>query len=79
MKGNITYNNILNMLPFSANIVVKEVTGQDILDALEYGMKSLPGKTSRFPQVSGIKFKVDETIKSPVIIDKDENFIRIEG
>jgi 2',3'-cyclic-nucleotide 2'-phosphodiesterase (5'-nucleotidase family) len=79
MRGNITYNNILNMLPFSANIVVKEVTGQDILDALEYGMKSLPGKTSRFPQVSGIKFKVDETIETPVIIDKDENFIRIEG
>ena len=79
LKGNITYNNILDILPFSANIVVKEVSGIDILDSLEFGMRSLPNRTSRFPQVSGIKFKVDETIKTPVIIDKDEKFVKVEG
>ena len=79
LKGNITYNNVLDILPFSANIIVKEVTGQTILDALEFAMRSLPIKTSRFTQVSGIKFKVDETIKTPVIIDKDESFLKCEG
>ena len=79
LKGNITYKNILDVLPFSASIIVKEVTGQTILDALEFGMRSLPGTTSRFPQVSGIKFKVDDTIKTPVVIDKDENFLKCEG
>ena len=78
-KGNITYNHILNILPFSSRIIVKEVSGQDILNALEFGMRLLPNRTSRFPQVSGIKFKVDETIKSPVVIDQDENFEKVEG
>lgn len=79
LKGNITYNHILNILPFSSRIIVKEVSGQDILNSLEFGMRLLPNRTSRFPQVSGIKFKVDETIKSPVVIDQDENFVKVEG
>ena len=53
--------------------------GKDILDALEFGVQSLPNKSWKFLQVSGIKFKVDETIKNPVIIDKYENFVKIEG
>jgi len=79
MKGDITFKNILDVLPFSADIIIKEVLGQDILDALEFGMKDLPGKTSRFPQVSGISFKVNTSIKSTVIIDDEEMFVKVEG
>ena len=79
MKGNITYNNILDILPFSSEIIVKKVLGQDILDALEFGMKELPLKTSRFPQVSGISFKVNTSINSTVEIDENEMFIKVSG
>ena len=48
---------------------VLEIPGKDLLDILEFGMKYLPGKSSRFSQVSGIKFKVDDSIPSPVVVN----------
>ena len=57
-------------MPFSNDILVKEITGQDILDALEFGVRTLPDSTSRFPQVSGIKYNVgiSISIKCSVIV-----------
>ena len=78
-KGDITFQNILEVLPFSAYIITKEVKGEDILNALEFGMKDLPEKTSRFPQVSGISFKVNTKIKSTVIVDDEEMFVKVNG
>ena len=79
LKGNITFNTILNILPYSAKLYVKEVLGQDILDALEFGVRILPERTSKFLQVSGIKFKVDESFPSSVVIDQNENFVSVDG
>ena len=78
-KGNITYKNLLDVLPFSTDIVIKKVLGEDILDALEYGMRFLPEKSSIFPQVSGISFKVNTGIKSSVEVDELEMFVRVAG
>ena len=79
LKGNITYSDILTVLPFSNKVVVMKVIGQDILDSLEYAMKYLPKRSGKFVQVSGIKFKVYENIKSPVIADEYDTFVKIEG
>ena len=78
-KGNITFNHILNTLPFSAKIIVKKVSGKDILDALEFSTRFLPGATAKFLQVSGIKFKVDESFNSSVVVDEYENFVKVDG
>ena len=78
-KGDITYRAVLDVLPFSNMLKVLEVPGKDILDILEYGMRHLPGGSSRFSQVSGIKFKVDESIPSPVIVNEIESFVKVEG
>ena len=78
-EGDITYQEVINILPFSNDIIVKRIKGQAILDALEFGVRSLPATTSRFPQVSGITFKVDVTIDSTVVVDKDEIFQRVSG
>ena len=75
--GDITYQEVINTMPFSNDILVKEITGQDILDALEFGVRTLPDSTSRFPQVSGIKYNVDISIKSSVIVDSNEVFIKV--
>ena len=45
LKGNITFQNILDILPFSSDIIVKDVLGKDILDALELGVRHLPSKS----------------------------------
>ena len=78
-QGDITYDNILDILPFSADIIVKEVSGKDILDALEFGMKDVPNLSPRFLQVSGISFKVNLNISSSIEVDKDEMFVRVYG
>ena len=66
-------------MPFSNDVLIKQLTGQTILDALEFGVRSLPEPTSRFPQVSGITYKIDVSINSSVVVDEDENFIRVDG
>ena len=78
-QGDITYQEIINTMPFSNDIIVKQVSGQAILDALEFGVRDLPKPTSRFPQVSGITYKIDVSINSSVVIDEDENFISVNG
>ena len=76
-QGNITYQNVINTMPFSNDVLVKEVTGQTILEALDFGVRTLPGVTSRFPQVSGITFKVDTSINSTVVVDENEVFEKL--
>lgn len=78
-KGNITFKDILNILPYSSEIVVKEVLGKDILDALELGVRFLPEKSPKFPQVSGIKFHVNIYNSSSVQVDSHEMFINVTG
>ena len=78
-EGDITYKDIINAIPFSNDIYIKEITGQTILDALEFGVKSLPKLSPRFPQVSGITFNIDTSIKSSVIVDDDEMFVGVGG
>ena len=78
-EGDTTYQNIINIMPFSNDIIVKRIKGQDILDALEFGVMALPNTTSRFPQVSGITYKIYVSINSTVIVDKNEIFKSVEG
>lgn len=79
MAGDVTYNSILNILPYSSDIITVKVTGQMILDALEFGVALLPNISARFPQVSGISFHVDRDIDSSVKVDDKNQFISVEG
>jgi 5'-nucleotidase/UDP-sugar diphosphatase len=51
----LTRKDILTELPFGNVTVVTEVTGQQILDALENGFSEVENGAGRFPQVSGMK------------------------
>ncbi len=53
--GDVTYADILTVLPFNNTGVVVEVTGQDIKDALENGVSDFPKAKGAFPHVAGIK------------------------
>ncbi len=78
-EGDITYQDVLDVLPFSADIIVKNVPGKTILDALELGMMHLPGKSSIFTQVSGITFDVNVNINSSVELDPSGMFLGVKG
>ena len=78
-KGNISYKNILDILSASSRMIIKEMKGKDILDILELSASFLPEASYKFLQVSGIKFTVDENIKSPVEFDDIQDFVRVNG
>ncbi|PKI82840.1 hypothetical protein MVES1_003744 [Malassezia vespertilionis] len=52
--GEITLGNIMEVMPFEDPIVVKDLSGQDIWDALENGFSMYPRQEGRFPQISGL-------------------------
>ncbi|WP_430308160.1 5'-nucleotidase C-terminal domain-containing protein [Robertmurraya massiliosenegalensis] len=56
-EGDITLGEVLTVLPFGNNLVTLDLTGEEILAALEHSV-SAPG-AGGFMQVSGLKFKYD--------------------
>ena len=78
-KGKITRAKIIEVLPWFSNIVQKKISGQCILDALEFGVSNLPQISGGFPQVSGITYKVDTSFKSNVLTDDQGLFLGVKG
>ena len=79
LKGKITRQKLVDVMPYFNSVFVKEVNGSSILDALEFGVSKLPLPFAGFPQVSGITFDVDTSINSTVVTDPNGMFIRVEG
>ncbi len=69
-KGDITLNDILKVHPFGNNLTVIEVTGQQVLDSLEWSVHALPGEFGGFNQVAGLTFEYDSSIPSPCVSDE---------
>jgi 5'-nucleotidase/UDP-sugar diphosphatase len=57
----LTRRDILTELPFGNVTVVTEITGQQVLDALENGFSQVEKGAGRFPQVSGLTVVYDPT------------------
>ena len=55
----LTRRDIQAELPFGNKTVVLEVTGQDVIDALENGFSQVEKGAGRFPHVSGIELVYD--------------------
>ena len=77
--GDITLNNILKVHPFGNSMCVIEVTGQQILDALEWGARNVPGENGGFLQVSGLSYEIHTYIDNPCKTDENTMFAGIEG
>jgi len=54
--GNITMGNVLEALPFGNTITRVELTGQQLIEALESGVSKAEQEEGRFPQVAGMRF-----------------------
>ncbi|MEM1049002.1 MAG: 5'-nucleotidase C-terminal domain-containing protein [Pseudomonadota bacterium] len=55
----LTRRDVLTELPFGNKTVVLEVSGADILAALEHGVSGIEDGEGRFPHVSGMTFSFD--------------------
>ena len=77
-KGDITLNDILKVHPFGNSLTVIEVTGQQVLDALEWSVHCLPGEFGGFDHVAGLTFEYDSTIPSPCVQDDNQMFDHVD-
>ncbi len=77
--GEVTKGDVISVLPFGNTVVVKEVTGKIIWDAIENGMKALPLSSGSYSHVGGAEFTFDATselgsrVKSITINDEPIN------
>lgn len=77
--GEITYGDVLSVFPFGNHICAIEVTGRQLLDALELSVSAVPEENGGFLQVSGLTFTFRTDIPSPVIMNDSGMFTGTEG
>ena len=83
--GDLTYGDLLDVMPFQNELASCYASGQQIVDALEYcsrlteGIYKLDGnavgENGAFLQASGLKYTIDTSIPSSVILDGDNMFV----
>ena len=78
-KGDITYKDIMDVFPFGNQTYVIEATGQQILDALEWGARAVPDQNGGFLQVSGLSYEIDSSVPSGCIQDENGMCAGIDG
>lgn len=59
--GPFTMKDLVSIIPMQDPLIVIEVTGQILYEALENSVSAYPKLEGRFPQVSGINFTFDPT------------------
>ena len=79
LKGDITRKQVIDVSPFFNSIFVKEITGEAILNALEFGVSNLPKASGGFLQVSGCTYYVNTSINSTVEKDNNGMFLKVGG
>ena len=77
--GDITFNDLLSVLPFNNTIVLAEVSGQTIKDMMEMAVMLWPEEDGSFPHLSGIAFSVNADIPSSVVVNELEEFVGVDG
>jgi 5'-nucleotidase / UDP-sugar diphosphatase len=55
----LTAGDILVELPFDNRVLIIDITGAELVRALENGLSQLPTPSGRFPQVSGLTIEAD--------------------
>lgn len=77
--GDVTFNDLISVYPWNNLVCVSEVTGQQLADLLEHCMRFYPVEAGVYQQVSGLTFTLNAYIPTPVVVDNDNNFIKVEG
>ena len=54
--GDITKGEVITVLPFSNTLATVEISGADVIEALENGVSDVENGAGRFPQVAGLKY-----------------------
>jgi 5'-nucleotidase / UDP-sugar diphosphatase len=60
-QGDITMGEILTVMPFGNSLGIMELTGAEIVEALEHSVSAAPTASGAFLQVSGLNFTYDSS------------------
>lgn len=77
--GDVTFNDILSVMPFGNTAHTATISGQQLMDVLEFSVSNLPETSGGFLQVSGMKFDVNPNIPSPVVMDAENDLFSHVG
>lgn len=88
-SGDITYADVLEVHPYGNTLCMVEATGQEIVDALEFGSRMVEaeyvedgnaaGESGAFLQVSGLRYSIDTSVESSVELDENGLFVSVNG
>lgn len=76
-KGEITMGEIYSVLPFNNRIWRKRATGQQLLDALEWGVRNWPKEDGDYPHMAGLRFEIDGAVPTSVTADANNMFVSV--
>lgn len=87
--GDITYADIIAVHPYGNTLCMVEATGQEILDMLEVASRFTTaeyqgdgltlGEDGGFLSVSGLRYTVDTTVETTVVMDENDMFSEVAG
>lgn len=77
--GDISYDDLFSVFPFNNTICTANLTGQMILDVLEFGVAAYPVDFGGFLHVSGLVYTFDPSVESPVVYDMNKAFVKMDG
>jgi 2',3'-cyclic-nucleotide 2'-phosphodiesterase (5'-nucleotidase family) len=82
-KGQITAGQVISVLPFGNSPVMMELTGAEIMEALEHSVSQSPAESGAFLHVAGMKFTFDSTKNVgarvvDVLVNQDGKFVPLE-
>ncbi len=75
----LTAKDLMEVYPFGNMLTLREISGQQLLDALEMGASEYPEENGSFLQVSGLTYTIDATIPSTVQLDDKGRFVGVAG
>lgn len=75
--GEITVGDVLTVLPFSNTLATVQISGADVIEALENGVSDIENGAGRFAQVAGLKYTY--TLANPVGDRVSDVLVKSEG
>ena len=60
--GMVTVGDVLTVLPFQNTLVTMMVPGATLIAALEHGVNGIEEGAGRFPQIAGMRFRLDTSV-----------------
>jgi 5'-nucleotidase/UDP-sugar diphosphatase len=81
--GEITMGEVVTVLPFSNTLATVDISGGEVIEALENGVSDVEGGAGRFPQVAGLHFSFDLSQPvgdriSDVMVEEDGEWVPID-